>query len=58
MVYESPEFIEIEPVGGVVSLTSKLAVIVPGPFNVAVVDAELGLLKVIDCVLLDHEENP
>ena len=57
LVYVSPEFTVTEPVGGVVSETSKLAVSVPGPFSVAVVDPEFALLNVIDGALLDQEEN-
>jgi hypothetical protein len=41
----------------VVVMGVKVAVIVPGPFIVAVVTAEVALLKVIDRVLLDHVEN-
>jgi hypothetical protein len=40
-----------------VYVLTKVAVIVPVPPNVAVVDAEATLLKVIDPVLDDHEEN-
>jgi hypothetical protein len=35
----------------------KLAVIVPAPFIVAVVDADDELAMVIDCVLELHDEN-
>ena len=38
-------------------LIAKVAVIVPVPPIVAVVDAELALLKVIDPVLDDQEEK-
>jgi hypothetical protein len=36
---------------------AMLAVIVPGPLTVAVVEADVELAKVIEPVLLDHEEN-
>jgi hypothetical protein len=35
----------------------KVAVIVPVPLIVAVVEADVELAKVIEPVLLDHEEN-
>jgi len=44
-------------VGGVVIMGVKVAVIVPGPPIVAVVVAELALLKTIDPVLDYHEEK-
>jgi hypothetical protein len=44
-------------VGVGVGVVSNVAVIVPVPPNVAVVEAEAALLKVIDPVLDDHEEN-
>lgn len=44
-------------VGVEVGFVSNVAVIVPVPPNVAVVEAEAALLKVIDPVLDDHEEN-
>jgi hypothetical protein len=41
----------------VVVVSVKVAVIVPGPLIVAVVEAELALPKVIDPVLDDQEEK-
>ena len=42
---------------GAVLEDAKLAVIVPVPPMVAVVDEDPELAKVMDPVLLDHEEN-
>jgi hypothetical protein len=40
-----------------VYVTAKVAVIVPGPLTVAVVELELGFAKVMEPVLLDHCAN-
>jgi len=44
-------------VGEGVELTSKLAVIVPGPFTSTVVESELELKKLIEPMLVVHLEN-
>ena len=44
-------------VGEGVELTSKLAVIVPGPFTSTVVESELELKKSIEPLLVVHLEN-